>query len=138
MHQDARKIPAEVKELRHPYPFGSRPIRLCCPTESRLCCQEAKSGLKCAKEQEHIRRIVRIRACNRRQSPRPCRSRPRRSLIVLDGQLPRRTVGQLILKMRAFMSSRIMYSDGTRNSVMHVANMTPNARLMAMGIRKRA
>lgn len=41
-------------------------------------------------------------------------------------------------KSRLLISSRIIYSEGTSKSVMQVANRTPNARLMAIGIRNRA
>ena len=41
-------------------------------------------------------------------------------------------------KIRPLISSRIIYSEGTSTSVMQVANMTPNARLIAMGIKNRA
>ena len=45
---------------------------------------------------------------------------------------------ELVAKAQALISSRIIYNDGTKISVMQVANMTPNARLIAIGIRNRA
>ena len=39
---------------------------------------------------------------------------------------------------RALASSRILYNEGTRKRVIIVANITPNARLIAIGIRNLA